>query len=145
MIRRSLLLFVFVVAQVHAADPIERFRTARWSETTTLAALPERWRTALAKGVVERIAEKDGWWNAGCVVDSSLPRRRFVVAGTAAGLGVVVYDHGGFAMHQHAVCFTIADQSTYSVVANLEVRGVEDAGDLRDALEAANIRRANHY
>jgi hypothetical protein len=141
MIRRSLLLLVLVAAQVHAADSVERFRNARWTGT----ALPARWRNAIAKVVVEPIAEKSALWNAGCVIDPHLPRRRFVAAGTAAGLGVVVYDHGGFAMHQHALCFTIADRAKYTVVANVEVRGVRDAGDFRDALAGAALRRANHY
>lgn len=141
MIRRSLLL-IFVAAHLYAANPIDRFRTAQWSERTTL---PERWRIAIAKAVVEEIAEKGAAWNAGCVIEPGLPRRRFVVAATAAGMGVVVYEHGGFAMHQHALCFTITDKSAYSVVANLEVHGVAHAGDLRDVLAVANIRRANHY
>jgi hypothetical protein len=124
---------------------VKPYREARWTETATLAKLTRSWRSRIEKSVGAPLAEKGAPWNSGCVMSPDLLARRFVLVGSAGDRTILVYEHGGFVSHQHAVCFMRSAMGAQTVVAHLEVQGIATAADIREALAAGHYRAAEHY
>lgn len=124
---------------------VRPFREAAWSTTGSLAALPATLRALVEKTVGVAIAEKGALWNGGCVIEPGLPSRRFVLAGSSGDQTILVYEHGGFVAHQHAVCFARAAGGNPTVIANLEVQGISTAADIPRALAPGRYRSTAHY
>jgi hypothetical protein len=60
-----------------------------------------------SKVPAREIANRGESFNATDVeVDLSQPSRRFVLAGTAPGIWLIVYEHGGRGYHHHLMVFT---------------------------------------
>ncbi len=98
------------------ADPLLRFRTETFSETTDLGALPKAVRLRLAQFAGEQIANSDESFHAIDVIEpgeGDLPWRRLIRGGSAEDLTFVEYEHGGQAPREHFVLFrTIGSQAT---------------------------------
>jgi hypothetical protein len=124
---------------------VRPYRDAQWTETDTMAGLTRSWRNRIEKTVGAPLADKDELWNAGCVVSPGLPARRFVLLGSAGDRTILVYEHGGFAAHQHAVCFTRSGMGAQTVVAHVEVQGIATVADIREALAGRCYRSTEHY
>jgi len=67
------------------------------SEVRTLRELPPGIQAVLGVGTsgLNGIADRNGKYNPTDVVDSSLPMRRFLVAGVDANITLVAIEHGG--------------------------------------------------
>lgn len=124
---------------------VRSYRDAQWTETATQAGLTKSWRSRIEKSVGAPLAEKGARWNSGCIMSPDLLTRRFVLVGSAGDRTILVYEHGGFAAHQHAVCFSRSAIGEQTVVAHLEVQGIARAADIREALAAGNYRSTEHY
>lgn len=95
----------FTFAELRAQTPSasatsqERIQWAGYalSEVRTLRELPPGIQAVLGVGTpgLNGIADRNGKYNATDVVDSSLPMRRFLVAGVDASTTLVAIEHGG--------------------------------------------------
>ena len=77
------------------------------SEVRTLRELPSGIQAALGVGTpgLDGIADRNGKYNPTDVVDSSLPMRRFLVAGVDANTTLVAIEHGGFGWRVEVTLF----------------------------------------
>jgi hypothetical protein len=92
-------------------DPLRRFQTEAFSETTDLRAVSDAVKVRLTQFAGERIANSDEpFWATDAVIlgDSARPFRRLIRAGIAKDLTFVEYQHGGQAPDQHFVLFQTA-------------------------------------
>jgi hypothetical protein len=124
---------------------VRPYRDAQWTQTDTMAGLTRSWRNRIEKTVGAPLADKGEPWNAGCVISPGLAARRFVLLGSEGDRTILVYEHGGFVAHQHAVCFTRSAMGAQTVVAHVEVQGITRAADIRAALAGRSYRSTAHY
>ncbi|MEO8100479.1 MAG: hypothetical protein ABI811_22460 [Acidobacteriota bacterium] len=82
-------------------------------EVTALRELPPGVQTALGVGALglDGIADRGEKYNPTDVVDSSLPMRRFVVAGLDGDSALVAIEHGGLGREVEVALFSNASQN----------------------------------
>jgi len=90
----------------------------RFHEVRTLKELPTDVQVALGVGTsgLEGIADRKGKYNPTDVIDSSLPMRRFLVAGIDGDATLVALEHGGFGWRVEVILFDHADPKTTTVL-----------------------------
>lgn len=99
------------------ADPLQRFQTEPFSQSTDLGALSANVRLALNRFVGgANIANSGEPFEAtDVIVDRRLPRRRLIRTGANGDLTSVEYDHGGIGLHQHFVLFQVRGTDAIAV------------------------------
>ncbi len=92
-----------ILLQSCAKMPEKPQESVQWGgrilrEVTTLSALPASLQAALGVGRpgLDGIADRGGRYNSTDVLDSNLPRRRFLVAGLDRDVALVAVERGGW-------------------------------------------------
>jgi len=92
-----------------AADPTRMMEIRSLAEVRTLDALPREVNELLgrSKSGLDGIADRGKPFNTTDVVDSRLPMRRLIVAGSSLSFVLVAYEHGGRGYSIHATAFEL--------------------------------------
>ena len=90
----------------------------RFQEVRTIKELPANIQTVLGVGKsgLDGIADRKGKYNPTDVVDSTLPTRRFLVAGVDGDAAFVAIEHGGLGWGLDVILFDHADQKATTVL-----------------------------
>ena len=114
--RISLLLCaVFITSCVRDHAETVQWEGHALQEVRSLSELPVSIQGALGVGRqgMEGVAERGGPFNVTDVVDSTLPMRRFLVAGIENELALIALEHGGLGYNVEVFLFSVsAPQST---------------------------------
>ncbi len=108
---------LLLATSVLAADTAPRFDSRSLVEVPTLAGLPKDVTVVLGwhKTGTAGMADANEKFNAGDVVDSNLPQRRFLIGGASHTAVLVAYEQGGRSLTTHAVAFTTGNSGWIKV------------------------------
>jgi hypothetical protein len=113
--KNRILLFVTILPALFSACTNREPGGAKWrgqwfQEVRSIRSLPVRIQNALGVGKpgLDGIADRGGKFNATDRIDSSLPQRRFILAGLSSDSVLVVVAHGGRGYHVQASLFLLA-------------------------------------
>ena len=136
----SIVVSACVLASLNSAWAAEtsKARPADWLQADyeplkSLKAVPAAVLTALLLKMPydSRLADRGEKFNATDVIDSRLPRRRFIFAGRSAQFILVCYEHGGYSHHYHLAVFAVGGEKPQLVFAGSQrVRSIEEVKDL---------------
>jgi hypothetical protein len=99
------------------------FATGPYQELHNLWELSPAVSIALQEVVTEPIADAGASWQATDVIgpDPQTPARRLVIAGQTKNRAIVVYEHGGFARHDHLLVFELPADAAPRLVVNADI------------------------
>ena len=96
----------------HKTDVVQ-WRSQRFQEITSIQFLPAHIQKALGVGQpgMDGIADRGGQFNPTDVVDSTLPMRRFALAGLSSDAVLLAVEHGGrgYSVHVSLIPLTSND------------------------------------
>lgn len=142
---------IALVLSLMMAEPpkpidLSAFASPSYRSIDRLADLPAPLAKSFAKLVDQPVAERGAAWNATDVAlpGDELPHRRFMLAAISNSRALIVYEHGGFARHQHLLAFETPAGKEPKLVANVYAGAPATLQDLGKML-ARTLSAADHY
>jgi len=99
------------VVHAEASANLPSLATGPYQEVHHLWELTPQLNNALQEVLAQPIADADAQWQATDVIGPGpeLPVRRLVIAGQTKNRAIIVYEHGGYARHNHLLVFELSD------------------------------------
>jgi len=133
------------VVHADANGDLTAWATGPYQEVHHLWELTSEVNNAVQEVIGQPIADADADWQSSDVIrpGAQLPARRLVIAGKSKNRAIVVYEHGGYALHSHLLAFELSDGAP-RLVASTDINPRAHTLDEVTAAMKKPLSRAGH-